>query len=57
MVTYTYDNDTKKYHFDGLSTDTKPDTIAYPDLTNGSSFLEIDSKDTLYWDAAGETWV
>ena len=40
--------------FVGLSTDTKPE---YDGLSNGSSFLEMDTGKTCYWDAEGEAWV
>lgn len=36
----------------GLSTDTKPAEAA-----NGSSFLEMDTGVTYYYDADSETWV
>ena len=57
MVTYEKDQNTHKYDFEGLSTDTKPDLTDYPDLTNGSTFMEMDTKKLYYWDAAGSTWV
>lgn len=36
----------------GLSTDTKPSG----NMVNGSSFYEMDTGDTYYWDADGEEW-
>lgn len=57
MITYDYNEDTKKYSFEGLSTDSKPTTTEYPDLTNGSSFLEMDTKDVKFYNETGATWV
>ena len=57
MVTFEYDNNTHKYDFECLSTDTKPNTTSYPDLTNGSTLMEMDTKTLYFWNAAGETWV
>ena len=60
MVTYDgvskTDND-YKYDFEGLSTDTKPTNTEYPDMKNGSSFFEMDTKKIFFWDAEGEAWV
>ena len=60
MITYTgisKTGSTNEYHFKGLSTDTKPTKTDYPDMENGSSFFEMDTKTTFYWDASGEDWI
>lgn len=60
MVTYSgiADTDEKvEYHFKGLSTDTKPTDDDYPNIKNGSSFLEMDTKSTSYYDASTGNWV
>lgn len=57
MVTYSYNADTRKYHFDGLAADTKPTKTDIPDLTNGSEFFEMDTPDTKYYDAENDQWV
>ena len=57
MVTYSYNADTRKYHFDGLAADTKPTKTDIPDLTNGSEFFEMDTPDTKYYDSENDQWV
>lgn len=60
MVTYTgisKTGSTNEYQFKGLSTDTKPTKANFPDMGNGSSFFEMDTKTTSYWDESGENWV
>lgn len=46
------------FSFKGLSTDTKP-TVSYDgiQIKNGSSFLEIDTQDTNYYDDKTKAWV
>ena len=44
----------KTYEYIGLSTDTKPTT----DIPNGSSFFEMDTGDTYYFDAeTAQDWI
>ena len=50
-------DDVNKYDFEGLSTDTKPTLTEYPDMKNGSSFFELDTKTMFFWDASSENWV
>lgn len=60
MITYTgisKTGSTNEYQFKGLSTDTKPTKEDFPDMENGSSFFEMDTKTTSYWDAGSENWV
>lgn len=45
------------YDFNGLSTDSKPTKTQYPDMANGSTFMEIDTKVLKFYDAENETWV
>ncbi len=46
------------FSFKGLSTDTKP-TVSHNgiQIKNGSSFLEIDTQDTNYYDGKTKAWV
>lgn len=44
--------DTMQVNYIGLSTDTKPGSAA-----NGSSFYEMDSGTTYYYDEDGRQWV
>lgn len=46
------------FSFKGLSTDTKP-TVSRDgiQIKNGSSFLEIDTQDTNYYDDKTKAWV
>ena len=46
-----------KYDLDGLSTDTKPTLTEYPDMKNGSTYMEMDTKKLYMWDAENEQWV
>lgn len=60
MVTYTKTNvktGLALFAFNGLSTDTKP-TIEMDGIQigNGSSFLEIDTKDMKFYDGESNTW-
>ena len=60
MVTYggvSKTGNTIKYDFEGKSTDTKPTKTDFPDMANGSTFMEIDTKKLFFWDAEGEQWV
>lgn len=46
------------FSFKGLSTDTKPtETHEGVIIKNGSSFLEIDTKELKFYDAGSGTWV
>lgn len=60
MVTFTgmskTDND-YQYDFNGLSSDTKPLIADYPNMKNGSSFLEMDTKKIYFYDAENNEWV
>lgn len=60
MITYTGLSKTNNdycYDFNGLSSDTKPTIADYPDMVNGSSFFEMDTKKIYFYDANGDTWV
>lgn len=60
MVTYTgvpKTDKTYQYEFDGLSTDSKPTKTDYPDMGNGSSFMEMDTKKLYFYDAKNDVWV
>lgn len=60
MVTETNASKTNNdYAFDfmGLSTDTKPTLEEYPNMKNGSTFLEMDTKQCFFWDAENSDWV
>lgn len=60
MITYTSPANTgskTQYDFSGLSTDTKPLIADFPDMDNGSSFMEIDTKELKFYDAENDTWV
>lgn len=47
-----------KFELSGLSTDTKPTiTLDGKNIANGSTFLEIDTKDVKFYDADSDTWV
>ena len=50
-------NNDSDYDFMGLSTDTKPTIEEYPNMRNGSSFFEMDSKKLYFYDAENEQWV
>ena len=60
MVTYTgvsKTNDDYVYTFHGLSTDDKPTLEQFPEMKNGSKFIEMDTKTLSYWDAENEDWI
>ena len=60
MVTFTgvsKTNSDYQYDFEGLSTDEKPTLADYPNMKNGSSFFELDTKKIYFWDATNEIWV
>lgn len=60
MITFTGVSKTEtdyQYSFSGLSTDDKPTLTDYPNMRNGSSFFEMDTKVVKFWDAGNETWV
>ena len=40
----------------GLSTDSKPTTIANGDIENGSSFIEIDTGDVYLYNGTSKEW-
>lgn len=57
MVTVTKNTQENILSFKGLSTDTKP-TEAFQglEIPNGSSFLEIDTQNMVFYDAENKTW-
>ena len=60
MITYTGVSKTEtkdQYDFMGLSTDEKPTLEELPDMRNGSSYMEMDTKKLYFWDAENEQWV
>ena len=60
MVTYTqpsHTSDLVEYDFNGKSTDTKPTIADYPDMANGSTFMEMDTKTLYFYDADSDNWV
>ena len=60
MVTYSSPIATSsktQYDFEGLSTDTKPTATDFPDMGNGSSFLEMDTKVLFFYDENSDNWV
>ena len=60
MITFTGVSKTEtdhQYDFSGLSTDTKPTIADYPNMRNGSSFLEMDTKKIYFYDADNDAWV
>lgn len=64
MITYTADlskNADKmegEFSFKGMAADTKPtESIDGITIKNGSSFLEMDTKEMSFYDAAGKQWV
>ena len=60
MVTYTgisKTENTYQYDFEGLSSDSKPTIAEYPDMRNGSSFLEMDTKKIYFYDETNAQWV
>ena len=49
--------DAQKLSLVGLSSDTKPTgTYNGKDIANGSTFLEMDTKDVKFYDADSDTW-
>lgn len=60
MITYsgTSNNAAYRFEFTGKSTDTKPtDEYDGVKILNGSTFLEMDTKKVLFYDAEAEEWV
>jgi hypothetical protein len=60
MITFTGNSKTEttyQYDFDGLSTDTKPTISTIPDMGNGSSFFEMDTKKLYFYNAENDEWV
>lgn len=50
-------NDSLQFDLRGLSSDTKPTgTFQGNKIGNGSSFLEIDTQNVVFYDEASETW-
>lgn len=57
MVTLTKNTQENTFSFKGLSTDTKPtDKFQGLEIPNGSSFLEIDTQNMVFYDAENKTW-
>ncbi len=58
MITLTKDDTSYELSFKGLSTDTKP-TGSYDDIeiTNGSSFFEMDTQEVYFYDYATQAWL
>lgn len=50
-------NNDYAYDFMGLSTDDKPTIEDYPEMKNGSSFMEMDTKTLYFYDAENAQWV
>lgn len=60
MITYGGISKTEtdyEYSFQGLSTDDKPTEADFPNMKNGSSFFEMDTKKVKFWDAENSQWV
>lgn len=60
MITFTgtpKSNNASNYDFMGLSGDDKPTLEQFPNMENGSSFMEMDTKQLFFWDAEHEEWV
>lgn len=53
MVTRINPHETVVFKYTGLSSDTKPQS----DVPNGSSFYEMDTDDTYYFDASSTDWI
>ena len=50
-------NDSLQFDLRGLSSDTKPTgTFQGNKIGHGSSFLEIDTQNVVFYDEASETW-
>lgn len=58
MITLTKDDTSYELSFKGLSTDEKP-TGKYDDIeiTNGSSFFEMDTQSVYFYDYATQSWL
>lgn len=57
MVTMTKNTQENTFSFKGLSTDTKPtDKFQGLEIPNGSSFMEIDTQNIVFYDAENKTW-
>lgn len=57
MVTLTKNTQENTFSFKGLSTDTKPtDKFQGLEIPNGSSFLEIDTQNMVFYDAENKSW-
>ena len=59
MITNEIGNtDTTRFSLSGKSTDSKPtSTFDGKKIANGSTFLEIDTKEVKFYDADTDTWV
>ena len=58
MITLDKTDLSSPLSFKGLSTDTKP-TVMFEDvqITNGSSFFEMDTQDCYFYDGGTDTWL
>lgn len=58
MVTLNKETVGKELSFKGLSTDTKP-TVTFEglEITNGSSFFEMDTQQVFFYDGDSEDWL
>lgn len=58
MITLDKTDLSSPLSFKGLSTDTKP-TVKFEDvqITNGSSFFEMDTQDCYFYDGGTDTWL
>ncbi len=57
MVTITKNTQENTLSFKGLSTDAKPTgTFQGLKIPNGSSFLEIDTQEMVFYDEENENW-
>ena len=60
MITFTGISKTEttyEYSFKGMSTDDKPTIEEYPNMRNGSTFMEMDTKTLYFYDAENDDWV
>jgi len=45
------------WEFIGESTDSKPTLEEFPELPNGSDFLEMDTGEVFFWSSSQRMWV
>ena len=58
MITVNKTDTSDELSFKGLSTDTKPvNTFNGLQITNGSSFFEMDTQDVYFYDGAANEWL